>query len=64
MQNRDFPLAIGMLFGVTAVTRWTPESAPSTGGTFRFLARSPDPICPRGGDPGSTGHLKALAVAT
>ena len=28
---------------------------------FRFLARSPDPICPRGGDPGSTGHLKALA---
>ena len=25
MPNRDFPLAIGMLFGVTAVTRCTPE---------------------------------------
>lgn len=48
MQNRDFPLAIGMLlFGVTAVTRWTPESAPSTGGTFRFLARSPEPMSAR-----------------
>lgn len=47
MQNRDFPLAIGMLFGVTAVTRCTPEKCTfdrwnvSFFGTFTWPDLSP-----------------------
>ena len=47
MPNRDFPLAIGMLFGVTAVTRCTPEKCTfdrwnvSFFGTFTWPDLSP-----------------------